>query len=97
MLGILRSEYKPALASARGVAREDSGEDRRYARDLRPPEEGTFMKRLLVVIALAGFSFLGFAACDETSCSDDCDSQCAAIDCSCLTETNGECECEGCG
>ena len=55
------------------------------------------MKRLLIVIALAGFGLGGFSACDETSCSDDCDSQCAAVDCICSAETNGECECAGCG
>lgn len=55
------------------------------------------MKCLWVVIALAGLVLGGLAGCDETSCSDDCDNQCAALDCTCLTETNGDCECAGCG
>jgi hypothetical protein len=53
------------------------------------------MKHLLLLVALVGT--IGLWACDETSCSDECDNQCAAVDCSCLSETNGECECEGCG
>ena len=49
------------------------------------------------IAGVALVAVLGLAACDESSCSDECDSQCAAVDCACESETNGECQCEGCG
>ena len=53
------------------------------------------MKLLVFCLALLGS--VSLVACDESSCSDECDSQCAAVDCACSAETNGECECADCG
>jgi hypothetical protein len=34
---------------------------------------------------------------DGTSCSAKCKNDCAAVSCICVSETNGECLCVGCG
>lgn len=53
------------------------------------------MRTFVLLFALAGA--IGLSGCYESSCTSDCDEQCAAVDCTCVSETNGDCACDGCG
>ena len=53
------------------------------------------MKR--TVVAMAFVALCGWVAAGCAECSEECENQCAAVDCSCEAEPGGECKCADCG